>query len=517
MIKTFIKFSIIVLVSIFVGIGSFVYAQSDEIEELSNEIENNEQGIALIEAQIKVDQAKLKSLEGEKDSLEKTITNLNYSENKLKKDIFDTERDITNTDQEIKTLSGQIDDLQGEILLNQDFIKETVVQINKTREKNFWEVFLLYRTFSEYLDRIARFETTGKVLKEKIDTLAGNKDELEDKTEDQTRKKIELVDLTQELSDKKQVVEITKNQKELVLQDTKNTEATYQQRLADKLELRREFEQTLLELESKLQIAIDKTLFAGKSQGLFSWPTASFRITQFFGNTSFAASGAYNGRGHSGTDFAVPIGTPVRAVMDGEVWSAFDTDAVGDRGADGVYRGCVSFGKYVLIKHDNGLSTLIAHNSLITVKNGQRVKRGDIIAYSGNSGFSTGPHLHFSTYATQGVKIERLGDVSNSFYCADAIIPIIALNAYLDPYDYLPRPKFALREVSFGDNNASVRSLQMALKHERIFPIEVSSNGQYGPTTAKAVAEWQKKYGLGTTDGRDFDKKSLDRYNLLFE
>jgi len=479
MIKTFIKFSIIVLVSIFVGIGSFVYAQSDEIEELSNEIENNEQGIALIEAQIKVDQAKLKSLEGEKDSLEKTITNLNYSENKLKKDIFDTERDITNTDQEIKTLSGQIDDLQGEILLNQDFIKETVVQINKTREKNFWEVFLLYRTFSEYLDRIARFETTGKVLKEKIDTLAGNKDELEDKTEDQTRKKIELVDLTQELSDKKQVVEITKNQKELVLQDTKNTEATYQQRLADKLELRREFEQTLLELESKLQIAIDKTLFAGKSQGLFSWPTASFRITQFFGNTSFAASGAYNGRGHSGTDFAVPIGTPVRAVMDGEVWSAFDTDAVGDRGADGVYRGCVSFGKYVLIK--------------------------------------TGPHLHFSTYATQGVKIERLGDVSNSFYCADAIIPIIALNAYLDPYDYLPRPKFALREVSFGDNNASVRSLQMALKHERIFPIEVSSNGQYGPTTAKAVAEWQKKYGLGTTDGRDFDKKSLDRYNLLFE
>jgi len=201
--------------------------------------------------------------------------------------------------------------------------------------------------------------------------------------------------------------------------------------------------------------------------------------------------------------------------MDGTVWSAFDTDAVGNRGSDGVYRACVSYGKYVLVKHDNGLSTLVAHNSLIKVKNGQRVKRGDIIAYSGNSGYSTGPHLHFSTYATQGVQVKRLGDISNSFYCADSVIPIIALNAYLDPYDYLPRPKFSVKAASYGSTGN--RSLQMMLKHERIFPTEVSANGYYGDVTAKAVKEWQKKYGLGNTDGKTFDKKSVNRYLLLFK
>ena len=393
--KTFAKSIVTFFLLIALAVGSFVNAQSDEIEELSSEIENKENNLKTIEEQIKADQAKLKNLAGQKNTLQSTISSLNYSENKLEKDIRETQADIENTDNEIQTLATQISKLESEIRLNELFIKETVIEINKTREKTFWEVFLLYNTFSEYLDKIARFEATGKVLKEKVDGLADNKDALEGKNEDQTRKKIKLEGLTELLADKKEVVAITKNQKQQVLANTKNTEKTYQQRLAEKLKLKRQFEQTLLELESKLQIAIDKSLFASKSAGLFSWPVSNFRITQFFGNTSFAAGGAYNGRGHSGTDFAVPIGTPVRAVMDGTVWSAFNTDGVGARGSDGVYRACVSYGKYVLIKHDNGLSTLVAHNSLIKVKNGQRVKRGDIIAYSGNSGYSTGPHLHF--------------------------------------------------------------------------------------------------------------------------
>ncbi len=497
--------------------SSLVSAQADEIEEISSEIKDEERNLQSIEAQIKADQEKLKNLAGQKNTLQKTISDLNYSESKLERDIKNTQADIENTDNEIQTIETQISTLESEIRLNQLFIKETVVEINKTREKSFWEVFLLYNTFSEYLDKIARFEATGKVLKEKVDTLDEDKEDLEEKEEDKTRQKKKLEGLTEELADKKVVVEITKNQKQQILVNTKNTEKTYQQRLAEKLELKRQFEQTLLELESRLQIAIDKSLFASKSSGLFSWPVSNFRITQFFGNTSFAAGGAYNGRGHSGTDFAVPIGTPVRAVMDGTVWSAFDTDAVGARGGDGVYRACVSYGKYVLVKHDNGLSTLVAHNSLIKVKNGQRVKRGDIIAYSGNSGYSTGPHLHFSTYATQGVQVKRLGDVSNSFYCADSIIPIISLNAYLDPYDYLPRPKFSVGQASYGQSGATVRSIQMMLKHERIFPTEISANGYYGDQTAKAVKAWQKKYGLGTTDGKTFGKTSVDRYSLLFK
>ena len=78
----------------------------------------------------------------------------------------------------------------------------------------------------------------------------------------------------------------------------------------------------------------------------------------------------------------------------------------------------------------------------------------------------------------------------------------------------MPRPKFTLSPGSYGSTGN--RNLQMMLKHERIFPTEVSANGYYGDVTAKAVKEWQKKYGLGTTDGRTFDQKSIDRYKLLF-
>ena len=71
------------------------------------------------------------------------------SASKLEKDIINTQGDIVATDSEIETLENQITKLQAEIRLNQLFIKETVVEINKTREKSFWEVFLLYDTFSE--------------------------------------------------------------------------------------------------------------------------------------------------------------------------------------------------------------------------------------------------------------------------------------------------------------------------------------------------------------------------------
>ena len=58
------------------------------------------------------------------------------------------------------------------------------------------------------------------------------------------------------------------------------------------------------------------------------------------------------------------------------------------------------YGTYVLIEHNNNLSSIYAHLSLAIVEEGSEVKRGDIIGYSGNTGYSTGSHLHFGVYAT---------------------------------------------------------------------------------------------------------------------
>ncbi len=89
---------------------------------------------------------------------------------------------------------------------------------------------------------------------------------------------------------------------------------------------------------------------------------------------------------HRGVDFAVPVGTPVLAVGDGEVIVAKHDGAAGN---------------YVAIRHGRQYMTRYMHLRKILVKPGQKVKRGDRIALSGNTGRSTGPHLHFEIWINQ--------------------------------------------------------------------------------------------------------------------
>ncbi|MEK7566353.1 MAG: M23 family metallopeptidase, partial [Patescibacteria group bacterium] len=63
------------------------------------------------------------------------------------------------------------------------------------------------------------------------------------------------------------------------------------------------------------------------------------------------------------------------------------------------YRG--AYGKFVVVEHENNLTTLYAHFSLITATQGKEVRRGDLIGYVGRTGYATGPHLHFTVFASQ--------------------------------------------------------------------------------------------------------------------
>lgn len=89
-------------------------------------------------------------------------------------------------------------------------------------------------------------------------------------------------------------------------------------------------------------------------------------------------------KGHNGTDYAAPIGTPIYAARDGVVRFA------------STMRG---FGKVVYINHDKKYTTVYAHMSKIhpKIKEGKFIKRGTIIGYVGQTGWATGPHLHFET------------------------------------------------------------------------------------------------------------------------
>ncbi len=87
--------------------------------------------------------------------------------------------------------------------------------------------------------------------------------------------------------------------------------------------------------------------------------------------------------GYNSVDFGAPVGTPVVASASGEVIVSKPTG----------YNG--GYGHYVVIEHDNGTQTLYAHLSSVSVSVGDQVQKGEKIALSGNTGRSTGPHLHF--------------------------------------------------------------------------------------------------------------------------
>jgi len=116
--------------------------------------------------------------------------------------------------------------------------------------------------------------------------------------------------------------------------------------------------------------------------GSFNWPTSGKRITQYF-----------RGWRHTGIDIGVALRSPVYAADDGVViTSGWNTGG---------------YGYYVIIDHGNGIHTLYAHNTKNTVSKGDRVHKGDVIASSGSTGRSTGPHVHFEV-RVNGNKVNPL-------------------------------------------------------------------------------------------------------------
>ena len=109
-----------------------------------------------------------------------------------------------------------------------------------------------------------------------------------------------------------------------------------------------------------------------KSRPTYMYPMSTWNVTSNFGYRW--------GRLHGGTDVGVPIGTTVRASRSGQVTTA---------GWVGGYGNCV------MIDHGDGVMTVYGHLSQVLVSVGQYVDQGQQIALSGNTGRSTGPHLHF--------------------------------------------------------------------------------------------------------------------------
>jgi len=387
--------------------------------ELKKQINDANNQIEALDKEIKQYQSQISQTSSQSNSLAKTIKELTLTKNKLIVERTQIQKKISATGFVIETISGDIKEKENSIDISKKSLGKMIKELNENDNVLMIERLLSVDNFTDFSRDYNNILSLNKDIRENIKTVSLKKEELINSKTEKEKEKETLNVLRNNLSQKEQVVLITKKEKDSLLFATKNKEAEYQKILAEKLKVRDAFDKVLEDYEAQLKFILNPKLIPKAGSGVLSWPLEYILVTSPYGDRW--------GKFHYGTDFRASVGTPVFAMATGVVMGTGDTD-VACKGA--------SFGKWVFIKYNNGLSSTYGHLSVITSKVGQIVKPGDTVGLSGNTGSSTGPHLHVGVYASDGVNVDTVPSKS----CNGKVFtqPIAALTAYLNPALYLP-------------------------------------------------------------------------------
>ena len=402
----------------------------DEASDLQKQIDDNNAQIQQLDAEIAKYQTQLDATTKQKNTLQNTINQLTLQSKQLTAKINVTKSQIHTTQLQIQQLSQGIAGKQTAIQTDQAGLAESLRLLNEADALPLAVQIFSAGDLTEIWQDIDANQSLQVAINERIKKLASEKQSLTDTKTAAEAKRAQLVKQQKTLTTQQGSLNATKKTQSELLAQTKNQEANYQAIIAQKKTQQASLEAALSDLKSKYNVVVNPDQITPAGKGVLQWPLDSVRITQYFGNTAFAQSGAYSGKGHNGIDLAAPIGTPVKASLSGTVIGTGDTDKV---------RGCYSFGRWVMVKHGNGLSTMYSHFSQVTVSQGQSVSTGMLLGYSGETGYATGPHLHFGVYVSSATQILALGQATNrKTPCATAVMPVTPLAGYLNPLNYLP-------------------------------------------------------------------------------
>ncbi|OJI08434.1 hypothetical protein BK005_00795 [bacterium CG10_37_50] len=419
--------SLIILIGLLAWPSHLLWA--DTISDLQNKVADFQSQRQKLAEEIAALQKQLLTTKTQSASLKNEIAKIELTRSKLAKEIQKIQVEIKQAGVNINQLAGQITDKKERITANQISLEEILRSINHFDRIDLLASLLTKQSLADWWAQFTNLDRLQSSLDSKLKSLLGLKQQLEVKKTDQEITKKNLDKLENQLADQKKIADVTKKTKDDLLSITKNKEVNYQKLLADRLAKMKKVQEEIDKAESDLNLTVNPSLLPKTGTGALSWPLDKIIITQNFGLTAFAKNNTtlYGGRGHNGVDFGTSVGTVVKSARSGVVLGTGDTDKV-CKGA--------SYGRWILIQHDNGLTTLYAHLSLIKVSTGQSIETGQTIAYSGNTGYSTGPHLHFTVYASDGVKIGNL--VSKVPGCGTYNLPLGTSGAYLNPLSYLP-------------------------------------------------------------------------------
>jgi len=398
------------------------YAADLTPDELKRAIEEKSKELSDISVKITQAEQGLKDIESKSKSLQNELKKSDYTINQLNLSIKSSELNIQKLNLEIKALKYDIGDTESQIDVKKLGIAGLLRELQKKDMENVLVVLLKNKSIAESLDEAQNILSINSGLSTEVSSLQILNDKLSTNLTNSSTKKAKVEVENKNLKNRKVILQNQKTERQSLLTQTKNQEKNYQALIAQLEKDQDSLSKEIDDAEAKLRASFDPNLLPSKRPGVLAWPVklkkdgGTATITQYYGELSKL----YKSGWHNGLDIGgLPVGSPIFAADDGIVTTTDNND--------GSSWQKYQYGRYILIAHSNNLSTLYAHFSVVSVKKGDAVRRGDLIGYSGNTGYSTGPHLHFGVYWTPSIILKNLPP-------AKGLVPI---GVTVSPSDYL--------------------------------------------------------------------------------
>lgn len=381
--------SILVIATVILNTVSISYAASSissQKNELNQKIQETKDNLNEVNSQKEESQDKVNNLSSQIDSYESKINSL--------------KSEIETKTNEVNELQKKLDELEAEREKNQSLLDERLVTLYESGEVSYLDMLLSSTDLTDFISSYYMIETLTAADKELIQNLENDKKEIADTQEkvnnslgEIEKNKTELESVQQELSKAKNEEQTKVDKLTEQSHDLENDVEEYEKKMKE-LDAKEKAQEAAL--QKKYEEAKKKAEQGNSSGSISNSGSSSGGSVSSKGfirpvKTGKITAGMYysSGKYHGAVDFGVSVGTPVYAAADGIVVTS-------------TWGGSDSYGYYIKIKHYNGLYTLYAHGSSLVAKVGQEVKQGQLIMYSGNTGNSTGPHLHFEVRVAPG-------------------------------------------------------------------------------------------------------------------
>lgn len=334
--------------------------------------------VSELEDQKEAAEAEKEAVAEEKNSLLDEISELNAQIRQYEREIDDLNSKIDELEGNIEKNEEEIERLEKETQEKEDLLIQRLVAMYEAGQTTYLDVLLSSKDITSFISNYYLIEEIAEADQAVIDSIKAKQAETEEKKQELEKEKNEIAESKAEIEQKNESLQVAKSSKQSKVNDLSSEEKELQAQID-------EFEEQIE--EAKRQSSQNQDYYyTGSFDGVLSWPLSSSDssaynlITSFYGPRPRPMPGASTNHG------AIDIGVayvPVYAAADGIIVSA----------------GWMSgYGNYIEIDHGNGYYTAYGHLNSFNVSAGQIVSKGQQIAVSGNTGNSTGPHLHYEVY-----------------------------------------------------------------------------------------------------------------------